>query len=147
MKIIFLIIFFFSYSKASEEIANVNVSTSAKTVNDIYRPVKTRDPMIASGVYSSKTGASTSYDKNIKNEVAVSTSSKIFEYSVLGIMDFYGNKEALLKNKEGEVFICRDGKIYDSKKKPAAEKKCEIKGRQIILKDLSGSSVKLSLEK
>ncbi len=148
MKIILLALFFYAPLTAAENVPDVIVSTSAKTVNDIYRPVKTRDPMIASSVYSSKTGASTSYEESSSaKNVAVSTSPAALNFSILGIMDFYGNKEALLKDKEGSAFVCREGRIYDSKRKPVEGRKCDIKGRQIIIRDASGESVKLSFEK
>lgn len=136
-----------SLSFSTEVSPNVSISTSAKSVEDIYKPAKTRDPFIQSYVYISKTNSLTNYDEKLEPaKVSISTATDM-DFSVLGIMEFYGNKEALLKNKNGEAFVCNEGNLYDSKRKPVKGWKCLIKGKEITIIDPKGKSQKLLMEK
>lgn len=147
MKIFIVLFFSLLPAYAADIVPNVSISTSARSVNEIYRPIKTRDPLIQSSVYSSKTDAATAYEgQTASASVQVSTAAAA-EFSVLGIMEFYGNKEALLKDKNGNTFICKDGRIYDSRKKSLQGWKCDIKGKQISVRDPKGNLQKFLLEK
>jgi len=124
---LFFILSLASISFSADIVPNVSISTSSKDIGDIYAPKKNRDPFIKSYVYISRTDSLTNYDEKLESaQVSISTTTYM-DFSVLGIMEFYGNKEALLKNKSGEVFVCNGGKLYNTKRKPIQGWKCFIK--------------------
>ncbi len=109
--------------------AAVEVSTPALTVEQVYRPVSLRDPMIISNVF----GDQKPWPAVKISEVSKSTFS-IYNLALSGIMEDSTGKQAMLKDKNTrQTYILRFGKLVDGKKKTVKGVTGVIKGKQVIL--------------
>lgn len=132
--IIFLILNFFLPLSSQNLKPDVFVSTTASSLKEIYKPYVKRNPMIEPQTKGSVT---------LKYDIKFSTFNLRYDdlsvkaFSLQGIIKFFGSKEALLKNTiNGEMYILRDGKIYDIKKVPLKNMTGEIRGKSVLIKNI-----------
>ena len=116
-------------AQAADKPATVEVSTAALTVEQVYRPVTLRDPMVVSNVF----GDQKPWPPVKVSEVSKTTFS-IYNLSLSGIMEDSSGKQAMLKDKNTrQTYILRFGKLVDGKKKTVKGVTGVIKGKQVIL--------------
>ena len=112
--------------------AQVAVSTPALTVDQIYKPLNLRDPLISAVVY----GDSTAKGKPAAAaQVFVSTAGfSVYGLALTGIMEDSRGRQALLwDTATGGLYTLKGGRLIDSKKKALPGVSGVVKGRQVIL--------------
>lgn len=106
------------------------VSTAALTVEQVYVPVSSRDPMKPSTLTKDEHGPGA---KATLSDVVKSTFS-VYNLSLAGIMEDSRSKEAMLTDQStGAFYTLRAGKLLDSKKKQVPGVSGMIKGKQVVL--------------
>jgi len=113
------------------------------SVDQLYRPVNQRDPLVPSMIYSdTMSGAKI---PGVKTEPApaqaaaaagpgvASSSFSAAGLTLVGIMEDYRGKQAMLRDASGAVYTLRGGRLYDSRKKAVAGVSGVVKGRQAVL--------------
>ncbi|MCK4935389.1 MAG: hypothetical protein KAR84_00935 [Elusimicrobiales bacterium] len=116
-------------TQAADKPVTVEVSTPTLTVEQVYRPVTLRDPMVVSNVF----GDQKPWPSVKVSEVSKTTFS-IYNLSLSGIMEDSSGKQAMLKDKNTrQTYILRFGKLVDGKKKTVKGVTGVIKGKQVIL--------------
>jgi Tfp pilus assembly protein PilP len=110
--------------------ADVDVSTPALTVPQVYRGTSYRDPFKVAVVFGDEHGPKS---KTALSDVASSTFS-IYNLSLVGIMEDSRSKEALFSDKTtGLVYTLKGGRLLDSKKKQVPGVSGVVKGKQVVL--------------
>lgn len=122
-------------SLAAPAAAQVAVSTPALTVEQAYRPVNARDPLIPATVYGDQKGGEKG---NGKASAAASASVEkgtfsVYALTLTGIMEDSRGREALLRDAAGSLYTLRAGRLTDSKKKAVPGISGVVKGKQVIL--------------
>ena len=114
--------------------AQVEVSTAAPlTVEQAYRPVNTRDPLLPATVFGDQKNFG-----RISREVAVSTGTERSSFSVYGlaltgILEDSSGRQALLRDASGALYTLKAGRLIDSKKKAVPGVSGVVKGKQVVL--------------
>ena len=112
--------------------AQVAVSTPPATVEQTYRPVNARDPLVPATVYGDQKG--TGKPKEKKSSAAVEKGTfTVYGLTLTGIMEDSRGREALLRDAAGAVYALKAGRLTDAKKKPVPGVSGVIKGKQVIL--------------
>jgi hypothetical protein len=110
--------------------ADVGVSTTVLTVEQVYFAPKYRDPFIVSTVFGDEHAPK---GKAGLDDVALSTFS-VYNLSLIGIMEDSRAKEALLSDKmTGLLYVLKGGRLLDAKKKQVPGVAGVIKGKQVTL--------------
>jgi hypothetical protein len=110
--------------------ADVGVSTTVLTVEQVYAAAKYKDPFIVSTVFGDEHAPKS---KAGSGDVAVSTFS-VYNLSLIGIMEDSRAKEALLSDKAtGLAYVLKGGRLIDVKKKRVPGVVGAIKGKQVTL--------------
>ncbi|HNW43325.1 MAG TPA: hypothetical protein PKI19_02405 [Elusimicrobiales bacterium] len=111
--------------------AQVAVSTPAVTVEDIYKPLTQRDPLIPSTVYGDSMGKI----KPAGSVPAVAAASfTVYGLTLTGIMEDSGGRQALLRSPAtGTLYTLKGGRLIDSKKKAVPGVSGVVKGRLVVL--------------
>ena len=112
--------------------AQVAVSTPALTVEQAYRPVNPRDPLIPATVYGDMKGGEGRFKAPASAEVAKGTFS-VYALTLTGIVEDSRGREALLRDGAGNMYTLRAGRLTDLKKKPVPGVSGVVKGKQVIL--------------
>lgn len=117
-------------ARAQVPAAGVGVSTPALTVEQVYRPANTRDPLKISTVFGD--------EHSPKSRASVSDLSRstfsVYNLFLTGIMEDSRSKEAMLAdNATGLIYILKGGKLLDSKRKQVPGVSGVIKGKQVVL--------------
>ena len=108
----------------------VGYSTQAVTVEQVYTSSALRDPLKISTVFSDEHGPKT---KAGGGELVRSTFS-VYNLALTGILEDNSSKEAIFKDlATGAVYILRDGRLLNLKRKPLPGVSGIIKGKQVIL--------------
>lgn len=121
---------------AAPAAAQIAVSTPVATVEQVYKPVNKRDPLLAATVYGDQKG--TGENKAPKGadgkpaEVVKGTFS-VYGLTLTGIMEDSRGREALLRDASGTLYTLKAGRITDSKKKLVPGISGVVKGKQVIL--------------
>lgn len=115
--------------------AQVAVSTPAATVDQMYRPVNPRDPMLPATVFGDQKGTGRMPSrKGPAAEEAVKSSFTIYGLALTGIMEDSRGRQALLRDQAtGLLYVLKGGRLLDEKKKPVRGVSGSIKGKQVIL--------------
>ncbi len=110
--------------------ADIGVSTTALTVEQVYSASKLRDPFIVSTVFGDEHGP-----KRKAGAIDVESSTfSVYNLSLIGIMEDSRTKEALLSDQEtGLVYVLKGGRLLDVKKKKVPGVTGVIKGKQVTL--------------
>lgn len=113
---------------AAAPAAAQEASTQAVTVEQLYRPASTRDPLIPSTVYGDSKAQKAATAETAKSSFSVHA------LSLSGVMEDSRGKQALLKDAAaGAVYVLRAGRLYDSRKKMVPGVTGVIRGKQVIL--------------
>ena len=114
--------------------AQVEVSTAAPlTVEQAYKPVNTRDPLLPATVF----GDQKSFGR-VQKEVAVSTGAEkgsfsVYGFALTGILEDSSGRQALLRDASGALYTLKAGRLIDSKKKAVPGVSGVVKGKQVVL--------------
>lgn len=122
-------------SCAAPAAAQVQVSTPALTVEQAYKPVNGRDPLLVSTVYGDQKGTGESKKPaagDAKAAVEKGTFS-IYGLTLTGIMEDSRGREALLRDAAGNVYTLKAGRLADVKKKTVPGVSGVVKGKQVTL--------------
>lgn len=145
MKKLLIILFFVQiYGYTMDVKPNIVISTTAKSIDEIYHPYNYRSPLDESKVY----GRTTS---NFKINLSTYTSSdfSIDNLVLSGIIKYKTRKEALIKDvSNGEMYILKMGRIYTLKGKILRNIRGWFKGNDVVIIDKETKKTKtLSLKK
>jgi len=111
--------------------AQVAVSTPAATVEQFYKPVSLRDPLVVSTVYGDSKGKGK--PAGAQPSVAATTFT-VYGLTLTGIMEDSRGRQALLRDAAtGALYTLKGGRLTDSKKKAVPGVSGLVKGRQVIL--------------
>jgi len=122
-------------SCAAPAAAQVQVSTHALTVEQAYKPVNMRDPLVASTVYGDQkgTGENKKAAADAKGQAVEKGTFSIYGLKLTGIMEDSRGREALLHDAAGAVYNLKAGRLTDSKKKAVPGVSGVVKGKQVTL--------------
>jgi len=121
--------------------AQVSVSTPALTVEQAYRPVSLRDPLIPATVYVDQKGPGTAASGSSAAGPAGSPAGSpagagaftVSGLTLTGILEDSSGRQALLRDAAGGLYMLKAGRLIDSKKKVVPGVSGVIKGKQVIL--------------
>lgn len=110
---------------------NTIVSTQILSVEQIYRPVVYRDPLVQSTVYGDAKSKAAPEANAV--EIAKSTFT-VYDLELTGLMEDSKGKQAMLTDsKTGTVFILKAGRLFDGKKNTVKGITGIIRGKQVVL--------------
>ncbi len=113
--------------------AQVAVSTPAATVDQVYKPVNPRDPMVPATVFGDQKGVS-ARPKGASPAAAVEKDTfTVYALTLTGIMEDSRGRQALLRYADGSVYTLKAGRLLDARKKLVPGVSGVIKGKQVIL--------------
>ncbi|OGR74952.1 MAG: hypothetical protein A2X32_10565 [Elusimicrobia bacterium GWC2_64_44] len=118
-------------SCAAPAAAQVQVSTHALTVEQAYKPVNMRDPLVASTVYGDQKG--TGENRKAAGQAVEKGTFSVYALKLTGIMEDSRGREALLRDAAGAVYTLKAGRLTDSKKKTVPGVSGVVKGKQVTL--------------
>lgn len=120
---------------AAPAAAQVAVSTPALTVEQAYKPVNGRDPLIPATVYGDQKGGEKGNGKPSAGAApAVEKGTfSVYALTLTGIMEDSRGREALLRDSAGSLYTLKAGRLTDSKKKAVPGISGVVKGKQVIL--------------
>lgn len=122
---------------AAPAAAQVAVSTPAATVEQVYKPVNPRDPLVPATVFGDQKGPGKAQAKGAPAAASAPVAASSFTVSGLaltGIMEDSRGRQALLRDQaSGQVYVLRGGRLFDPKKKPVPGISGVVKGKQVIL--------------
>lgn len=114
--------------------AQVAVSTPTPTVEQLYKPVSSRDPLVASTVYGDQKGTTAKpKDKSAAAASVVKGTFSVYGLTLTGIMEDSHGRQALLRDAEGAVYTLKAGHLTDAKKKTVPGVSGVVKGKQVVL--------------
>lgn len=116
--------------------AQVAVSTPPVSVEQAYKPVNTRDPLVPATVF----GDQKSFGR-VQKDVVVSTSAatektsfSVYGLALTGILEDSSGRQALLRDAAtGLLYTLKAGRLIDSKKKAVPGVSGVVKGKQVVL--------------
>lgn len=117
---------------ASPAAAQVAVSTPPVTVDQAYRPVNARDPLVPSTIYGDQKGTGSLKSKGEDAAVAKGTFT-VYALTLTGIMEDSRGRQALMKDNAGNLYTLKAGRLKDSKKKIVPGISGVVKGKQVTL--------------
>ncbi|MBI4656008.1 MAG: hypothetical protein HY746_04570 [Elusimicrobia bacterium] len=103
---------------------NTIVSTQVLRVEQIYRPVVYRDPLVQSTVYGDAKSKAAPEANAV--EIAKSTFT-VYDLELTGLMEDSKGKQAML------IFILKAGRLFDGKKNTVKGITGIIRGKQVVL--------------
>ena len=113
--------------------AQVDVSTPPVSVEQAYRPVNTRDPLVAATVFGDQKGSGKLREGAAPAAVEKGTFT-IYGLTLTGILEDSRGRQALLHDAAtGAVYTLKAGRLMDSKKKYVPGVSGVVKGKQVIL--------------
>ncbi len=112
--------------------AQVDVSTPAATVEQVYKPVSMRDPLLPSGVFGDQKGVNARPGAAAAKAVEKGTFS-VYGLTLTGIMEDSSGRQALLRDAAGAVYTLKAGRLTDARKKAVPGVSGVVKGKQVVL--------------
>lgn len=132
--------------------AQVDVSTAAPlTVEQAYKPVNSRDPLVPATVFGDQKGPGRA--QKAQAAVAVSTQAAggafpVYNLALTGIMEDSSGRQALLRDAAtGAIYTLKAGRLIDSKKKAVPGVSGVVKGKQVVLMTEDKKVHQLNLQK
>jgi hypothetical protein len=120
-------------SCAAGAFAQVAVSTPAATVEQMYRPVNPRDPLLPATVFGDQKGPGKTSAAAPSASLAKGTFT-VYGLVLTGILEDSKNRQALLRDQAtGLLYTLKAGRLLDSKKKAVPGVSGVVKGKQVIL--------------
>jgi len=123
-------------SCAGPAAAQVAVSTPAATVDQVYKPINGRDPMVPSTFYGDQKGTTAKpKDKNAApaGQAVEKGTFSVYGLTLTGIMEDSRGRQALMRDTGGAVYMLKAGRLTDAKKKLVPGVSGVVKGKQVIL--------------
>ncbi|MEI7528415.1 MAG: hypothetical protein WCK76_05670 [Elusimicrobiota bacterium] len=131
VKTIFFFLTVLLAAAAQPAAAQVPVSTAAVTVDQVYKPVNLRDPLLPSSVYGDSKGKARPAGAQ---PAVVSATFTVYGLALTGIMEDSRGRQALLRDTAtGGLYTLKGGRLLDSKKKAVPGVSGVVKGRQVVL--------------
>jgi hypothetical protein len=116
--------------QAGPAAAQVAVSTPALTVEQAYKPVNARDPLLPATAFGDQKGTG----KIIAAAGIQKGTFTVYGLTLTGIMEDSRGRQALLRDSAtGALYTLRAGRLIDSKKKMMPGISGVVKGKQVIL--------------
>lgn len=113
--------------------AQIAVSTPVATVEQMYRPVNPRDPLLPATVFGDQKGPSKTSAASSSPSLEKGTFT-VYGLVLTGILEDSKNRQALLRDQStGLLYTLKAGRLLDSKKKPVPGVSGVVKGKQVIL--------------
>ncbi|OGR69262.1 MAG: hypothetical protein A2081_05440 [Elusimicrobia bacterium GWC2_61_19] len=113
--------------------AQVQVSTPAATVEQMYRPVNQRDPLVPATVYGDQKGTGKTARTESSAPGVAKGSFTVYGLVLTGILEDSRGRQALLRDQAtGLLYTLRAGHLFDSKKKIMPGISGVVKGKQVI---------------
>ena len=117
---------------AAPAAAQVAVSTQPLTVEQAYKPVNARDPLLPATAFGDQKGTG-----KIGGGAAASVQKgtfTVYGLTLTGILEDSRGRQALLRDSAtGALYTLRAGRLIDSKKKMVPGISGVVKGKQVIL--------------
>lgn len=117
--------------------AQVEVSTATPlTVEQAYKPVNTRDPLLPATVFGDQKGPGRAAKGTAATASAgvESSSFSVYGLSLTGILEDSSGRQALLRDAAtGQMYTLKAGRLIDSKKKAVPGVSGVVKGKQVVL--------------
>ncbi len=133
MRLILTVLF---VSCAVPAAAQVEVSTPPATVEQAYKPVNARDPLVPATVFGDQKGTGKLKGKSgaapEKTPAVEKGTFTVYGLTLTGIMEDSRGREALLRDGSGAVYTLKAGRLTDAKKKIVPGVSGVIKGKQVI---------------
>jgi hypothetical protein len=124
---------FFLAAAALPASAQVAVSTPALTVEQVYKPLNLRDPLVPSTIYGDTMLGKSTPAAGVQPSVATTTFT-VYGLALTGIMEDSRGRQALLRDTAtGSLYTLKGGRLIDSKKKAVPGVSGVVKGSQVIL--------------
>ena len=120
---------------AASTAAVIVISTAVPppaTVEQAYKPVNTRDPLVPATVYGDQKGGEGKVKSQSPAGVLPGTFT-VYGLTLTGIMEDSRGREALLRDPAGNRYSLKAGRLTDSKKKIVPGVSGVVKGKQVIL--------------
>lgn len=118
---------------AAPAAAQVAVSTPALTVEQAYKPVNGRDPLVPATVYGDQKGGEKGKTPGGASASVEKGTFSVYALTLTGIMEDSRGREALLRDGSGTLYTLKSGRLTDSKKKAVPGVTGVVKGKQVIL--------------
>lgn len=118
---------------AAPAAAQVAVSTPALTVEQAYKPVNGRDPLLPATVYGDQKGGEKAKPQGPASASVEKGTFSVYALTLTGIMEDSRGREALLRDGSGSLYTLKSGRLTDSKKKAVPGVTGVVKGKQVIL--------------
>jgi len=113
--------------------AQIAVSTPVATVEQMYRPVNPRDPLLPATVFGDQKGPGKTSASSSSPSLEKGTFT-VYGLVLTGILEDSKNRQALLRDQStGLLYTLKAGRLLDSKKKPVPGVSGVVKGKQVIL--------------
>lgn len=130
-KTIIFLLTILAASQAAPAAAQVAVSTQPPvTVEQAYKPVNTRDPLLPATVYGDQKGTG---KLGVAGGVEKGTFT-VYGLTLTGIMEDSRGRQALLRDSStGALYTLKAGRLLDSKKKMVPGISGIVKGKQVVL--------------
>lgn len=115
--------------------AQVAVSTAAPlTVEQAYKPVNQRDPMLPATVFGDQKGPGRAQKDVVVSTGAAKAAFSVYGLSLTGILEDSSGRQALLRDAAtGTIYTLKAGRLIDSKKKAVPGVSGVVKGKQVVL--------------
>lgn len=114
--------------------AQIAVSTPAATVEQMYRPVNPRDPLLPATVFGDQKGPGKTQAPNASAPSLEKGTFTVYGLVLTGILEDSKNRQALLRDQStGLLYTLKAGRLLDSKKKAVPGISGVVKGKQVIL--------------
>ncbi|MBI5743832.1 MAG: hypothetical protein HY952_04730 [Elusimicrobia bacterium] len=120
--------------------AQVFVSTPAATVDQLYKPVNLRDPLLPATVFGDQKAPSSAPKQEQAAGPAAAApavakgSFTVYGLVLTGVLEDASGRQALLRDQAtGLLYMLKAGRLLDSKKKAVPGVSGVVKGKQVIL--------------
>ncbi|OGR42995.1 MAG: hypothetical protein A2X35_04535 [Elusimicrobia bacterium GWA2_61_42] len=115
--------------------AQVAVSTTpVLTVDQVYKPVNPRDPLIPATMFGDQKGGGKAAKAEASSQQVAKGSFTVYGLTLTGILEDSRGRQALLRDQvTGLLYTLKAGHLVDSKKKTVPGVSGLVKGKQVIL--------------
>ncbi|OGR52543.1 MAG: hypothetical protein A2049_11375 [Elusimicrobia bacterium GWA2_62_23] len=121
-------------SCAAGAAAQIAVSTPAATVEQMYRPVNPRDPLLPATVFGDQKGPGKTSAAAAASPSLEKGTFTVYGLVLTGILEDSKSRQALLRDQStGLLYTLKAGRLLDSKKKAVPGVSGVVKGKQVIL--------------
>lgn len=119
---------------ASSAPAQVVSTAAAATVDQVYKPVNPRDPLLPATVFGDQKGPGKSAKADSSSAAVAKGSFTVYGLTLTGILEDSRGRQALLRDQAtGLLYTLKAGRLVDSRKKIVPGVSGVVKGKQVIL--------------